>query len=61
MDLPKIAQPAIRALHSIGITQLEQLSSVTKEELLSLHGIGKKGIELLEKEMEGHEIYFKNK
>lgn len=61
IKFPKIAQPAIRALHSIDITYLEQLSTVTKEELLALHGMGKRGIEILELEMKEHGIQFKNK
>jgi DNA-directed RNA polymerase alpha subunit len=39
-DLPKIAAPARRALHSAGIHTLEQLSKVTEAELLQFHGIG---------------------
>jgi DNA-directed RNA polymerase alpha subunit len=39
-DLPKIATPAQRALQSIGITTLKQLTRVTEAELLQLHGMG---------------------
>lgn len=58
---PKIAQPAIRALHSVDIYYLNQLSSITKSDLLSLHGMGKKGIEILEAEMALHGIKFLQK
>jgi len=39
-DLPKLASPAQRALQSAGLTSLEQLTEVTEEELLQLHGMG---------------------
>ena len=39
-DLPKIAAPAQRALQSVGITTLKQLTKVTEAELLQLHGMG---------------------
>ena len=39
-DLPKIAAPARRALQGAGITTLKQLTEITKEELLQLHGMG---------------------
>jgi hypothetical protein len=39
-DLPKIAAPARRALQSVGITTLNQLTKVTEAELLQLHGMG---------------------
>ena len=43
-DLPKTSAPAQRALESAGITTLEQLTKVTEEELLQLHGMGQKSI-----------------
>ena len=39
-DLPKIGAPAQRALQSVGITTLKQLTKVTEAELLQLHGMG---------------------
>jgi hypothetical protein len=39
-DLPKIAAPAQRALQSVGIATLEQLTKITEAELLQLHGMG---------------------
>lgn len=58
INLPKVSQPAIRALNSIDIKYLDQLSSVSKAELLALHGMGKKGIEILENEMSLYGIKF---
>lgn len=43
----KVSQPAIRALQSIGIEYLEQLCDFKEDELLALHGFGKKGMEML--------------
>lgn len=39
-DLPKLSQPAIRALTSVGISRLEQLTTITETEIKRLHGIG---------------------
>jgi DNA-directed RNA polymerase alpha subunit len=47
-NLPKkLASPARRALISYGYTQLEQLTQVSEEQLMQLHGIGKKAIQQL--------------
>jgi DNA-directed RNA polymerase alpha subunit len=46
-DLPKIAAPAQRALQSIGITTLEQLTKITEAELLQLHGMGPNALDKL--------------
>ncbi len=43
----KVSQPAIRALQSIGIEYLEQLCDYNEDELLALHGFGKKGLEMI--------------
>lgn len=47
-DLPRsIGAPAQRALAAAGYTQLAQLTSVGAAELLGLHGVGPKAIQLL--------------
>ena len=47
-DLPKgVAQPAVRALASIGITQLAQLTDHREADLAKLHGMGPKGLRIL--------------
>lgn len=48
-SLPKIGSPATRALASIGITRLSQVTRVTKAELSELHGVGPKALGILEK------------
>lgn len=50
-DLPKIGAPAQRALASVGITTLKQLTAVTEEELLQLHGIGQKAVRILREDL----------
>jgi hypothetical protein len=46
-ELPRIAAPASRALASIGITGLRQLTQYRAVDLLSLHGMGPKAIAIL--------------
>jgi len=47
-DFPHgIGQPATRALAAAGYFQLEQLTRVTAAELLKLHGVGPKALEVL--------------
>lgn len=42
-----LAKPGQRALASIGIENLEQLSNFMEEEIIGLHGIGKNGMDRL--------------
>ena len=46
-DIPKISAPAQRALQSAGITSLKQLTKVSENELLQLHGMGQKALGIL--------------
>jgi DNA-directed RNA polymerase alpha subunit len=39
-DLPRLAQPAQRALAAAGIQRLEQLTKLSEAEIKKLHGIG---------------------
>jgi hypothetical protein len=39
------------ALAGVGITNLEQLTEITKPELSAMHGVGPKAIAILEEEM----------
>lgn len=40
-DLPeKLSVPALRALHSAGITSLAQLATHSEKEILAFHGMG---------------------
>jgi uncharacterized protein YdeI (YjbR/CyaY-like superfamily) len=46
-DLPKLAAPARRALTSAGITNLKDLTKVSEDELMQLHGMGKNAVRIL--------------
>jgi hypothetical protein len=45
-DLPKIGAPATRALADAGITRLEQLTTLAEDDVLQLHGVGPKAINI---------------
>ena len=52
-ELPDhLSQPVIRALNSVGVTRVANVSRFTRSEILALHGIGPKSIGPLEEEME---------
>jgi len=42
-----IGKPALRALATMGISHIDQLADFTEGQLLALHGMGPKAIELL--------------
>ncbi len=46
--LEKLAVPAQRAIRGAGVETLEQLSRMTREEALAMHGIGQKATRLVE-------------
>lgn len=47
-NFPKgIGRPALRALFNAGLTKLEHLSKISEKELTALHGMGRKGVEIL--------------
>ena len=47
-DLPRaIGQPATRAFARAGLTRLEDFTRVAERELLAMHGVGPKAIEVL--------------
>ncbi len=46
-DLPKLSQPAHRALAAAGYVRLEQFTHVRAAEVRQLHGVGPKGIRLI--------------
>jgi DNA-directed RNA polymerase alpha subunit len=47
-----LSQPALRALHTAGYTRLAQLTKITEAELLKLHGMGPKAIDLIRRALE---------
>ena len=47
-DFPRgIGKPALRALHRVGVTKLENLTRFTEADLLQLHGMGPKALRAL--------------
>ncbi len=44
---PNIGNPARRALEHAGYTGLEQLPGLSEKELLELHGVGPKAVDIL--------------
>lgn len=58
-DLPKTSAPAHRALESVGITALKQLTDVTEAELLQLHGMGPKAIRILRETLKASGLSFR--
>ncbi|HKQ77650.1 MAG TPA: DNA-binding protein [Blastocatellia bacterium] len=42
-----VSKPALRALASVGVTRLEQVTRFTEAELLTLHGMGPKAIRII--------------
>ncbi|MGW7976529.1 DNA-binding protein [Staphylococcus xylosus] len=59
-DLPKIGKPATNALHNLGVKSLEAVSKYERTELLGIHGVGPKAIELLEEALKANDLNFKN-
>ncbi|WP_068924637.1 DNA-binding protein [Planobispora rosea] len=51
-DLPKMGNPARRALEVAGYTRLDQLTGATEAELLALHGMGPKAMGILREALE---------
>lgn len=45
------SRPAVSALETAGYTHLNDLTRVTEKELLALHGMGPKGIRMLNAEL----------
>jgi len=58
-DLPKLASPARRALQSAGITRLKQLTEITEDELLQLHGMGPNALGVLREALTASGLSFR--
>lgn len=53
-----LASPARRALTAAGITSLDQLAMVSEAELLKLHGMGPRAVEIIRQELIRHGLKF---
>ncbi len=59
--LPRdIGAPATRALAAAGHAQLTDLTAVTEEELLALHGVGPRAVERLRRAMAEQGLSFRS-
>jgi len=57
--LPKLAAPAQRALASIGVTDLRQLSKFAEAEIAQLHGMGPNALSKLREALKAEGLSFK--
>lgn len=53
-----LSQPAHRALASVGIKHLAQLAKFSEAEIKQLHGMGPKGIDLLQRALRAQGLNF---
>lgn len=60
-DLPKISEPATRALTNAGYSRLEQFTKVTEAEILKLHGVGPKAVRILNEVLKEKGLSFAKK
>lgn len=58
-DLPKLSQPARRALAGAGIRSLEQVASYGEKEIRQLHGVGPNTLETLRAALAARGLTFK--
>ncbi|MGE7920807.1 DNA-directed RNA polymerase subunit alpha C-terminal domain-containing protein [Viridibacillus sp. NPDC093762] len=55
-----VSKPAVRALNSLGITTLEQLTTIDEKTLKALHGMGPKSIRVLKESLHEMGLQFKD-
>ena len=60
-DLPRLAQPAQRALAGAGIQHLQQLTKFSEAEIKRLHGIGPNALKSLHRALAEKGLSFANK
>ncbi len=58
-NLPKLSAPARRALATVGVTQLEHLTSHSEREIKNLHGMGPSGMKELREALAQKGLAFK--
>ncbi|WP_117211641.1 hypothetical protein [Allorhizocola rhizosphaerae] len=57
-DLPPIGRPANSALLDAGVTTLAQVAAYSRRDLLALHGIGPKAVNILAAALAEHGLAF---
>ena len=61
-NLPaRLSAPALRALASVGVTRLEQLTNFSEADIKKLHGMGPHGIKQLREALEHQGLSFADK
>jgi hypothetical protein len=58
-ELPRTGAPATRALTSVGITRLSQLTDHRAQELLKLYGMGPRAIKILRQALADRGLSFR--
>ena len=61
INLPKISNPATNALTNAGYYRLEQFTKVTEADILKLHGVGPKGVRILNEALREKGLSFAKK
>ena len=56
---PGVAKPAQRALASIGVTRLSDLTRYRRDELLGLHGFGPRALDAVDRALASRGLEFK--
>ncbi len=59
-DLPKLSAPAQRALDSVGVHRLDQLTRFNEGEIKQLHGLGPTTIVALRRALKSRNLSFRN-
>jgi predicted flap endonuclease-1-like 5' DNA nuclease len=59
-DLPRIGRPATAALLAQGVTTLAQLAQWRETDLLALHGIGPRAVDILRTSLERAGLHFRH-
>lgn len=57
-DLPPLGRPANSALLEAGLTTLDQIAALRRDELLAMHGVGPKAVALLAAALAGRDAAF---
>jgi predicted flap endonuclease-1-like 5' DNA nuclease len=58
--IPKVSKPFERALAEIGVTSLEQVAKHTRAELSALHGVGPKGMRMLDEALSANHLTYRD-
>lgn len=57
-NIPNVGKPAMTALSAVGITELHQLKKIDEKNLLKLHGVGPKSVNILKEALAAQNLGF---